>query len=148
MNTPTPIDELEATLAACPPADCPVIHRFVPGMYIRETRIPAGTMGTSMEHLTEHPFVILRGRVRVVSENEGPVIYEAGQIGITKPHTRRVLFAEEDTVWVTFHATTETDVEKIADKILAPHANPLLPEGRGNEWRSHLPAPHAEHLTA
>mgnify|MGYP001573325908 CR=1 FL=1 len=29
--------------------------------------------------------------------------------------------------------------EKIAAEILEPHANPLLAEGEGNQWRNQLP---------
>ena len=130
------VDELEEILANdYPQADCPVVHRFTPGLYIRETHIPAGTMGTSMEHKTEHPFVITKGRVRVVSTTEGSVIYEAPYTGITKPGTRRILFAEADTVWTTFHPTQETELDKIAAEILEPHVNPLLEDELRNQWR-------------
>lgn len=111
-----------------PAVEMPVTHRFTPGMYIREIFIPAGTLLTSAIHKTEHPFVISKGRIAVISENEGRVIYEAPFTGITQPGTRRVLHAETDTIWTTFHATDETDVSKICLAILEPHVNPLLPE--------------------
>jgi hypothetical protein len=135
----THIDELEAALAVNGAADCPVIHRFTPGMYIREIFIRAGTLGTSMEHRTEHPFVISKGCIHVISESEGKVIYQAPYCGITQPGTRRVLYAETDTVWTTFHATDETDVEKIGEAILEPHVNPLLPEHLLNQWKLQHP---------
>jgi hypothetical protein len=135
----TNIDELEAALAAGGVADCPVIHRFTPGMYVREIHIPAGTIGTSMEHRTEHPFVISKGCIHVISESEGKVVYEAPYCGITQPGTRRVLYAETDTIWTTFHATEETDVDKIGEAILEPHVNPLLPESLLNQWKLQTP---------
>ena len=95
-------------------------HRFTKGMYIREIQIPAGTMLTSMTHKTEHPFVISDGVIKVTSDNEGSVIYEAPHTGITKPNTRRALHALTDVVWTTFHVTDETDVEKICEQILEP----------------------------
>lgn len=112
-------------MAELPPVEMPVTHRFTPGMYIREIFIPAGTLLTSAIHRTQHPFVISQGRIAVISENEGTVIYEAPHTGITMPGTRRVLHAETDTIWTTFHITDETDVEKICDEILEPHINPL-----------------------
>lgn len=122
------IDELEAAIVASdkPRVECPITHRFTPGLYIREILIPAGTLLTSMEHRFEHPFVISKGRIEVFSEAEGAVTYEAPHCGITKPGTRRGLLAITDTVWTTFHVTDETDVEKIGEAILAPHFNPLL----------------------
>lgn len=108
------------------PINFQVTHRFTPGLYIREIFMPAGSLLTSAVHLTCHPFIISRGRLRVISENEGAVEYAAPHTGITQPGTRRVLQVLEDTVWTTFHATEETDVETICNTILAPNDNPLL----------------------
>lgn len=132
------LDEAEAAMSRMPQADCPVTHHFTPGLYIRSIRIPAGTLVTSMEHKTEHPFVITAGRVRVASENEGSVIYEAPHMGITRPGTKRLLHALEDTVWTTFHVTDETDIERIAAEILEPNDNPLITDHDApevNRWR-------------
>jgi hypothetical protein len=122
------IDQLEASMLSRPVVEMPVTHRFTPGMYIREIFIPAGTLLTSAIHKTEHPFVISKGRIAVISEIEGRVIYEAPFTGITQPGTRRVLHAETDTVWTTFHATGETDVSKICEALLDLRENPLLPK--------------------
>lgn len=123
-----------------PPAHCPVVHRHTPGLYIRETHIPKGTLVTSMVHKKEHPFIVSKGRIEVGSLNEGFVVYEAPHCGVTLPGTRRILHALEDTIWTTFHVTNETDVEKIAAEILdqSPNvfidgADPLL-----NQWKIHL----------
>lgn len=143
LSNPASLDELEAAIVASdkPRVDCPVTHRFTPGLYIREILIPAGTLLTSMEHRFEHPFVISKGKVEVYSETEGAVIYSAPHTGITKPGTRRGILALEDTVWITFHVTDETDVEKIGEAILAPHFNPLLPDNnpRLEGWRKSIP---------
>lgn len=120
--------------------EMPVIHRFAPGLYIREIHIPAGTLLTSATHRTRHPFIISKGRIAVMSETEGRVIYEAPYCGITEPGTRRVLHAQTDTVWTTCHATEETDVAKICDAILEPHQNPLLPAGFTPAFQSSHPS--------
>ena len=136
------LDDLEVALVKLPRVDVPVTHRFTDGMYIRELRIPEGTMITSMVHKTEHPFVISEGVAKVTSDHEGSVILEAPYTGITKPNTRRALHALTDVVWTTFHATTETDVEKIADKILeAPRLNHLQLENQKflPQYRESLP---------
>lgn len=135
------IDQLERVLVEdLPRAECPVTHRFTPGLYIREIHVPAGTLATSMEHLTEHPFVLSKGRVRILSATEGNVTYDAPLTGITPAGTRRVVYAETDVVWTTFHATDETDVDKIGAAILAPHHNPLIPEEAHNQWKLQSPS--------
>lgn len=125
-------------MSRLPRAVCPVEHIFTPGLYTRRTTLPAGSLVTSMEHKTEHPFVVAKGTVEVITP-EGAFIYQAPHSGITMPGTRRVLRALTETVWFTFHVTEKTDVEAIASDILEPHANPLLPAGAGNEWRHESP---------
>jgi hypothetical protein len=122
------IDDLEGAMLAGIQVEMPVIHRQTPGLYSREIHIPAGTLLTSAVHKTEHQFVISQGRIAVISENEGRVIYEAPYTGVTLPGTRRVLHAETDTIWITFHATEETDIAKICESLVEPPDNALLAE--------------------
>jgi hypothetical protein len=135
------LDRLELSMSGMEPRQMPVTHRFTPGLYIREIHIPAGTLLTSMEHKTEHPFVVSAGTIAVISANEGRQVYRAPFTGITKPNTRRALYAYEDTIWTTFHVTNKTDVEEIAEEILQPHENKLLPPDHPalNQWRRELP---------
>lgn len=122
------LDRLEAAMQGHPAAECPVTHRFAPGLYLREIFIPAGTLLTSATHKTEHPFVLAMGRIAVISENEGRTIYHAPHVGITTPGTRRALYAETDVVWVTIHKTDKTDLEEICAELIEDRPNPLLPE--------------------
>lgn len=92
-------------------------HRFTPGLYIRQIFIPARTILTSRIHLTEHPFVISKGDISVWTKDTGTQRLRAPYSGITKPGTRRLLFAHDDTIWTTFHATDETDVATIENTI-------------------------------
>jgi hypothetical protein len=123
------IDEVEGLLSNYPPIECPVIHRFIPGMYIREIYMPAGTFCTSKIHKFEHPFVVSKGKVSVWIDGEIQVI-EAPYWGITKPGTRRILFVQEDCIWTTFHVNPDDckDVLEIENRIIEPHDNPLLSE--------------------
>jgi len=130
------IDQLEALLAAQEPAVMPVTHRWTPGLYIREILIPAGTIATSMEHKTEHPFVLSSGVVEVVDSHGTAQLLQAPHTGITLPGTRRALRALTDVVWTTFHVTDKQDVEQIADEILVPNPDPAR-----NQWRNELPKP-------
>lgn len=134
-----PIDVIERAILELPPVELPLKHYFTPGLYIREIFMPAGAVLTSMEHKTEHPFIISHGLIRVYSDNEGPVVYQAPYTGITKPGTRRVLHALEDTIWTTIHANPDNiqDPDEIGEMILGKHANPLIdPDNpRLNLWR-------------
>ena len=120
-------DELETRMAELPQVRLPLNHLFTPGLYIREAFLPAGTCCTSKIHKTEHPFVISMGRVTVWSgiPGEAPQEFGAPYTGITKPGTRRVIHAHEDTIWSTFHPTNETDIAKIEDEIIFKHDDHL-----------------------
>lgn len=132
------IDKLEASMVANGNfVDCPLMHRFTPGLYTREIFMPAGCMVTSRIHKTKHQFIVLEGVVSVFSENDGEQLIEAPYVGITLPNTRRVLYIHEDCRWITVHATDispvdETPeaykeaVEKVEAKIIQPYVNKIV----------------------
>lgn len=91
---------------------CPVIHRFAPGLYIREITMPAGAFCIGAEHTVEHLNVMLAGRVSVrndagtVTELVAPLSY------VGKPG-KKVGYVHEDVVWQNIFATDETDIETL-----------------------------------
>lgn len=98
------IDALHTLLEGCEQVDCPLIHLFTPGMYIREIFMPKGTVIVSKIHNTTHPYIVSKGVVAVYnSEKDFSGVIEAPFTGITYPNTRRVLEIIEDTIWTTFH---------------------------------------------
>jgi hypothetical protein len=44
------MDEFECRLIDFPQTDCPVTHHFGPGVYIREVKIPAGSLVLGHKH--------------------------------------------------------------------------------------------------
>lgn len=120
------VDAIEAEFFKLKQIECPVKHRFTPGLYIRETLLPAGTTLTSKIHNTEHPYVVTEGSIKVWTEETGTVLINAPHHGITKPGTRRILTALTDTVWTTYHPTTKTNVDDIEADIMEKHDNPFI----------------------
>lgn len=123
----TPLDVLEKEMFRYPQVDCPLVHRFTDGMYIREIFMPAGTLVTTLVHKTNHPFVLTKGKVSVWNNGEVEHL-EAPYVGITRPGTRRLIVIHEDATWITFHATDLTDPDEIAETICDTRANPILNE--------------------
>lgn len=117
------VDALEvALLENFPPVELFLVHRFTKGMYFRTLIMPAGSIVTSHIHLTEHPWVLTKGRLRIFNEEDGSYTeLSAPAMGITKPGTRRVAHVLEETHWTTFHATDETDVETIERQLGLKH---------------------------
>jgi hypothetical protein len=123
------IDELELKMATeFPMVDCPLVHRFTNGMYIREIFMPKGTLITSKIHKTQHPFTVSKGVVSVKIDSGEWQTIEAPYTGITQAGTRRVLLIHEDCVWTTYHINKDNcqDIEKIEDRLLYKYVNKLL----------------------
>jgi hypothetical protein len=132
------IDEFEATLLDnFPIVNCPVRHKFSPGLYIREIFMEAGLTITSMQHKNIHPFFVMQGKVSVYSENDGVQEIEAPYTGITYPGTRRILHIHESTIWATVHPTNicpkdgsdeaiQEAVDLICKEIIEQRENKLL----------------------
>lgn len=109
---------LEEALKQLPPGYAPVTHHFCGGIYAREMLIPAGTMLTGKIHRYEHLNIMLYGDITVLTE--GGMKRLTGHNIIKSPAgMKRAGYAHADTVWITFHPTDETDLEKIEEQFIA-----------------------------
>jgi hypothetical protein len=113
------IDALEALMLREPQVEIEPVHHFAHGLYAREITIKAGTLLTGKIHRTEHLNIISKGRIVVLTE-DGMREVAAPFTMISRPGTKRVGFALEDTVWTTIHATTERDLSKLELELIAP----------------------------
>lgn len=95
--------ELQLELLKHQQKECPLVHIFSPGLYIREIHMPTDTLIVSEKHITDHPFFVIKGKVLVrVNEADWELI-EAPFEGITRAGTKRVLVIVEDCIWATVH---------------------------------------------
>ena len=99
---------------------CPLKHTFVDGAYVREIFMPAGMFFVTKIHKKTHPYFVLKGKVAVLIDNKTEII-EAPFQGITQAGTQRIIYTHEDTIWITVHATNETDLEKIEKEIITEY---------------------------
>lgn len=102
--------QIEDELKKLPQADFSLINRFADGLYARQVTIKKGCLLTSKIHLKEHFAFILTGEIDVWTDQDFQRI-KAPCILTTKPGTKRVLYAREETVWITVHATEAKTVE-------------------------------------
>jgi len=102
--------------------NCPLVHSFADGIYVREIFIPKGTVVVGKIHKHSHPNFLIKGRVRVLTEYDGVQILEAPLSMISKAGTKRVVEALEDVVWVTIHdnPTDTQDLAELEKHIIAP----------------------------
>ena len=121
--------DVEKFLSELPDAkfgdDCaPVEHKFGDGLYIRQITMPKGMFVLSKIHKTTHPYFVMSGDTSVFT-SEGMTRIIAPYTGITKAGTQRLLYMNEETVWITVHATEETDLDEIEKQVIAENYDDL-----------------------
>jgi len=135
------IDELEGYMSTQPREYGELTERGTPGLYSRELFMPKGMLCTSRIHKTCHQFIVSEGSVTVYNTvTDETELIVAPYHGITYPSTRRVLFLNEDTRWITFHPTSRIGFDflglnneekqhifdSIMGDILQTYYNPLI----------------------
>ena len=107
------LKDLQEKIVACGSdgSELPVTHHFADGVYGREIFIPKGVLVAGRIHKTEHISIISHGMVDVVVDyletgKVETVTYVAPCTFISPPGTKRMVLAQEDTIWTTFHRHT------------------------------------------
>jgi len=95
----------------------PCVHRFSLGIYCREIHIPAGHIVIGKLHKFEHLNVISKGHVTCLTEF-GIDEYRAPHTFISKPGTKRVVYAHEDTIWAGFFPAETENPDDVEAKII------------------------------
>jgi hypothetical protein len=134
FNNLLDVESLEKELLTHDQADCPVIHRFGPGTYIREVKLPAGILAIGHHQNFEHMNVFLKGRVTIMNDNGSTSELVAPMIFVGKPG-RKVGIIHEDVVWLNVYenSTNEQDIEKLESKLLTKSDNFKLSEESRNK---------------
>lgn len=108
------VGALESHMLQLPQAECPVVHHFGPGTYIREVTLPAGTIAIGHAQRFEQLNIMLTGKVAIItSENETKVL-EAPMIFVGPPG-RKVGYVIETCTWLNVYATDERDIDKLEE---------------------------------
>jgi hypothetical protein len=117
LQPQTAVEKIETDLLPMEQVECPLTHRFAPGVYFREIFMPAGTIVLGHEHKTEHFNVILTGRALVAMDGE---IQEVVAPAVIKSlaGVRKALLIIEDMRWCTIHPTDETDLDKLEELLI------------------------------
>ena len=94
------------------------IDYFSHGLYARELFIPKGITLVGKLHKYPQMNILSKGSLKVSVDGEIRLL-EAPAVICSPAGTKRIAYALEDTVWVTIHATNETDVDKIEQQFIA-----------------------------
>lgn len=117
---------LEDAIRTLPPVELITTHEFskgnkaagIVGICARTLLIPKNTALTGKIHRHENMNVFLKGDITVVTENGKKRFTEPGVV-VSPRGVKRAAYAHEDTTWITFLATDETDIEAIERMFVA-----------------------------
>lgn len=96
-------------------------HHSCNGVYLREFRLPAGHAVTGQVHRYACINIVAKGRVKVI-QSDGERVLEAGDIYISGAGEKKALLnlGDEEVVFLTTHATEETDTDKLWEEFTVP----------------------------
>lgn len=110
------IDALQEVMKAMPQTEIPVKNTFSGGVYAREVTIPKGTVAIGKVHLTEHLNICLKGDLTFLTV-DGPKRIKAPAMFSAPAGTKKLAYANEDSIWVNVHPAISDDPEEIVEAI-------------------------------
>jgi hypothetical protein len=112
------IDRIEKFLKNLPDQmDIPPVHHFSKGLYARELFIPKHTLIVGKIHKYQCLNTMI-GDISVLTE-DGVKRLTGVKTFTSPPGVKRVGWTHSDTMWICYHATEETDLDKLEDELIA-----------------------------
>lgn len=106
------IRSLAFALAEGPTVEIEPVHRFAPGLYVRELTVPAGCVIVGKVHKHESVNILVKGSALLacdgrVEKVSAPLTFVSG------PGRQKAAYVLDDMTWINVHPTQETDLVKI-----------------------------------
>ena len=121
---------LERFIAMMPQASSTRSHHFATGVYAREMSIAKGTLLVGKRHREDTINILIKGDLSMFIDEDGGIVGENGKPGtarisapavfVSKPFSKKLLYAHEDVVFLTVHYTDTQDVEEIEKRVIIP----------------------------
>lgn len=115
--TSNSIDALQSAAAKLPQIELETKHYWADGMYCRELFRPADTLIVGKVHKREHLYIIASGTVTIAGDGYRETV-TGPHVFVSKPGTKRAVYAHTDATTMTIHRTDETDLEKIEAELI------------------------------
>lgn len=109
---------LQDEMLKLPQISLPLFHHFAPGIYARELHIPKGAITIGKLHKYDCLNLMIKGDRSTLVGDE-IIRVKAPFIHVSPAGTKRVSYTHEDSIWVTIHATNETNIEKLEKELVA-----------------------------
>ena len=124
------VDVLQQELSKLPQYEPVTRHYIHGGMYCREVFREADVLVVGKVHKKEHFYLIVGGTV-IITDGENESVEVTGPfLFLSKPGTKRAVYAVTNTLCMTFHATDATTVEDAENELVESDPDAML--GVGN----------------
>ena len=99
--------------------EIPITHKFADQIYIRQMDMKQGQVVVGAIHKHLHVWFLMTGHV-TINDNGDIVDYIAPCYTVSKPGARRVIYAQEDSIFVNVHKnpTNEKNIKKLENEIV------------------------------
>lgn len=111
------IEALQREVQKLPQIEPETKNYFADGMYAREVFRVAGTLVVGKVHKKEHFFILVKGDLTVWTE-AGMKRVQAPFVWVSKPGTKRVTYAHEDSTAVTVHQVSSRNLDEIENELV------------------------------
>lgn len=148
MNLQTldsPVKRIKAAMQSLPNVELETLHFLIKptreqpvGLYARVVIRQADTTVAGAIHKHEHFYIVTKGTVAINDGMNPAKLYKAGDVIISQPGTERIVYALEDSICMTVHRTTKTDLAEIEAELVEPDES--SPFTIGNKLKA-LPCP-------
>lgn len=100
-------------------------HHFANGVYLRQLFLPEGSITVGAIHRYECHNILMSGSITLVNVIDNKrVTYTAPTVWQSPGGSKRAVYANEDTVWITAHPVdksyTADDLKKIEEELTVP----------------------------
>lgn len=119
------IRRLQEVMSHLPQVELETKHHFADGMYCRELFRPKDTTIVGKVHRREHFYIVLSGEVTIVGDGYRERV-KAPRIFVSKPGTKRAVYAHEDSICITIHRTDLKDLDMIENELIEPDETALF----------------------
>jgi hypothetical protein len=106
------VDSLLTQVKELPQVDCEEANFFGPSVYIKQVKMPAGSVVIGKKHKVDHLCNMLTGRMILISEDGERKELVAPLTFMAKPG-RKVAYILETVIFQNIYSTEETDIEKL-----------------------------------
>ena len=121
---------LEETIQDMAGGNFPTCHHFAKGIYVRETLLPANSVCVGKIHRHSTVNIITMGLVKAFNPEQPDLdkFMNAPYTFVSPGGSKRCVYAAQDSIWCTVHATESTDLEDIEEEFIIKDYNQLSAE--------------------